>query len=101
MSMRDEARSVAEGLYTEAVRGLFGLIERRIEWRRANAQLLALEAERMVQSLRNRAAYPRVAFRNVKIWIWQARYRKHAARAYAENRMLSIACGVCPPKGRA
>lgn len=93
MSLRQEAREFAEDAYTKALDGLFQLIENRIEWRRANAHLLALEAERMVVLLK-RAPSP-VAFRKLKIRIWSARARKHAARAWANDHALAEACQLC------
>lgn len=97
--MRSIAREQAESVYRAAVAGLFGLIERRIEWRRANAHVLALEAERMIWLLRDRTTYPRVAFRRIKIRVWQYRYRKHAARAHANSKALAQACSLCPKGG--
>ena len=99
MSIRDLAREQAEAIYAEAIKGLFGMIERRIEWRRANAQQLALEAERMIVLL---ASDPRrVFFRKWRIGHWRRVQRKHAARAWATNRMLTMACRICPPGGGA
>ncbi len=90
MSLRSEARRQAEAFYTEAVRGAFGLIERRIEWRRANAELLALEAHRMADLLNDEPRF--VAFRKARVRTWRNRYRKHAARAWAQDQILAAAC---------
>lgn len=94
--MRAQAREMAAAAYETAVAGLFGLIENRIEWRRANAHLLALEAERMIYLLRTEPG--RVAFRRLRIRIWKARYRKHQARAWAADAHLAHACLLddCP-----
>lgn len=97
MSLRSIAREQAESIYVDAVRGLFALIERRINWRRANAPLLALEAERMIVLLRDDTGF--VALRKFRIAVWRARQRKHAARAWAQNRTLAMACKICPPEG--
>lgn len=94
MSLRSEARAAAADIYTQAVRGLFGLIERRIEWRRANAHLLALEAERMIVLLSSDQGF--VAFRKLRTAIWRMRYRKHSALSYAQNQQLAEACVICP-----
>ncbi len=95
--MRAIAREQAEALYKQAVQGLFGLIERRIEWRRANAHLLALEAERMVVLLTS--APERIPFRKLKIRFWRWKQRKHGARAWAADRAVAMACRICPEGG--
>ena len=94
--MRAHARAMAAEAYKTAVAGLFGLIENRIEWRRANAHLLALEAERMIYLLRTEPG--RVAFRGWRIRTWKARYRKHQARAWAADGRLAHECMLddCP-----
>lgn len=97
MSLRSLAREQAEALYAEAVRGLFGLIEHRIEWRRANAHQLALEAERMIVLLTTDPG--RVFLRKLRIGHWRRVQRKHAARAWAADRALTVACKICPPEG--
>lgn len=92
MSLRDQARREAEDMYREALKGLFRLIEDRIEWRRANASLLALEAKRMIALLRNDPG--RVAFRKARIAIWRRIERKHSARAWAADQLAACACGL-------
>lgn len=99
MSLRSVARDEAFAVYREAVRSVVGLILDRIEWRRANAQLLALEAERMIVLLTTDPSF--VAFRKLRIDVWRARQRKHAARAWAQDRALTMACRICPPEGGA
>lgn len=97
MSLRSEARKQAFAVYREAVRSVVGLILDRIEWRRANAQLLALEAERMIVLLTTDPSF--VAFRQLRIGHWRRVQRKHAARAWAQDRKLAMACRICPPDG--
>lgn len=97
MSLRSEARAHAFEIYREAVRSVVGLILERIEWRRANAQLLALEAERMIELLTTDPHF--VAFRKWRVGHWRRVQRKHAARAWAQDRKLTMACRICPPEG--
>ena len=87
--MRQAARVLAEQAYNDALVGMFGFIARRIEWRRANAHLLALEAEKMIDLLR---AADKVSFRRARIWTWSRRYRRHAARAWASDRLTATRC---------
>jgi|JI10StandDraft_1071094.scaffolds.fasta_scaffold166050_5 hypothetical protein len=91
-SMRQQAREFAEDAVSEAIDGLAGLIEHRIEWRRANAHVLALEAERMVYLLRTDPG--RVWFRKARIATWRKMHRKHAARAWAADQALAAACRI-------
>lgn len=98
MTMRAQARELAADVYREALAGLFGLIERRIEWRRANAPLLALEAEHMVELLEDAPGV--VLFRKARIRTWRNRWRRHEARALAAEdarvRALAVEClGRC------
>ncbi len=95
--MRSEARAHAFEIYREAVASVVGLILERIEWRRANAQLLALEAERMIVLLTTDPSF--VALRKLRINHWRRVQRKHAARAWAQDRTLTMACRICPPEG--
>jgi hypothetical protein len=97
MSLRDQARQQAEDIYREALKGLFRLIEDRIEWRRANAALLALEAGRMIHLLRTDPG--RVAMRRARIAIWRRIERKHKARAWAADQAEACACGIAPDRG--
>lgn len=90
--MRAQARELAEQAWRDAVSGLFGFIGDRIDWRRANAPQLALEAERMVYLLETDPGP--IAFRKLKIWHWRRVHRKHAARAWAASELLSRACGL-------
>lgn len=92
MSLRDQARKEAETIYREAIKGLFGLIERRIDWRRAHAPLLALEAKRMVFLLRTDPGV--VVLRKARINHWRRVERKHAARAWAADKLEACACGL-------
>jgi hypothetical protein len=92
MSLRNQARKAATDIYRQALQGIFGLIENRIQWRRANACLLALESERMIHLLATARSF--VAFRKLRVTIWRTRYRKHAARAYAQNRTTAHACAL-------
>lgn len=92
MSPRALARDVAEGIYHEAMRGAFGLIERRIDWRRANPTLLSLEAEAMIAALTADPGF--VAFRKLRIAHWRRVHRKHASRALAQDAVRARACGV-------
>jgi hypothetical protein len=87
--IRTVAREMAEDIYRETIRGMFGLIVNRIEWRRANAHLLALEAERMVYLLAHDQGF--VAFRRARLNHWRRVERKHSARAWASDRVLSAA----------
>lgn len=95
MSIRKDARDIATDIYTRALDGIFGLVERRVEWRRANAPLLALEAREMVTLLREAPGV--VWFRKLRIKTWRNRWRKHQARARASNALLAEACGLEGP----
>lgn len=95
MSIRNDAREFAENAYKQALAGLFQFVEDRIEWRWANAQLLALEAERMVHLLENDPG--RVAFRKLRIGHWRRRQRRFASKAWAQDNALAAACGICNP----
>jgi len=90
MTLRTQARSLAEDAYREALAGMFGLIERRIEWRWAHAPLLALEAERMVWLLERAPGH--TPFRRARIKTWTRRHRRHSARAWATSRATAAAC---------
>lgn len=92
MSLRREARAFAEDAVRSGIDGLAGLIENRIEWRRANAHVLALEAERMVYLLEHDPG--RVWFRKARIATWRKAHRKHAARAWAADHALAAACRI-------
>lgn len=95
MSLRSEARQFAEEAVRRGIDGLAGLIEHRIEWRRANAHVLALTAARMVFLLRTDPGY--VALRKVRIAAWRKAHRKHAARAWAADQALAAVCRVSTP----
>lgn len=90
MSMRDEARDFAASVIQRAIDGVIGLIERRIDWRRAHAHLLALEAQYMVDHL------PR--WRWLAILRWRAQHRKWAGRAWAADHQLACACSLRKPE---
>lgn len=94
IGLRNVARREAAEIYRAVSRELFGFIERRIEWRRANAPLLALEAKHMVQLLEDAPGF--IWFRKARLADWRNRWRKHEARALAadELRMLALACGL-------
>lgn len=93
-SLRSDARQFAEDAMQRATDGFFGLIERRIEWRREHPHLLALEAERMVYLLERQRSF--VAFRKWRLVDWRARHRKWAARAWAADQQLAAKCGLGP-----
>lgn len=95
MSLRSDARKFAEDAYKQALRGLFQFVEDRIDWRWANAPLLALEAERMVYSLEHDPR--RIAFRKIRIDYWRNRARRFGAKAWAQDHVLAAACGICHP----
>ncbi|HKY50517.1 MAG TPA: hypothetical protein VJP45_04610 [Candidatus Limnocylindria bacterium] len=40
-----------------------------------------------------------VAFRKLRVGHWRRVHRVHAARAWAQDRKLAMACRVCPPDG--
>ena len=92
--LRTIATQQAEAVYREVMRGVFGLILERIEWRWDNAALLALRAKRMIVLLTTGPG--RVAFRRLRIRFWRARYRVHSARAWAADSLLASACDVWP-----
>lgn len=84
-ALADQARQFAE----HAVDGAFGVLERRIEWRRAHAHRLALEAQFMVEHL------PRWRF--LARARWRAQARVWQGRAWAEDQELARECGVGSP----
>lgn len=92
MTLRAQARKAAASVYRETLEGLFGLIERRIEWRRANAPLLALEAKHMVELLEDAPGF--IPFRRWRLADWRNRWRRHEARARAADELLAAACGL-------
>lgn len=84
MNHRALARTFVEGVAAAAL----GLVERRIEWRRANAHELELEARRMVHLLETDPN--RVPFRAWRVGHWRRVERKHAARAWAANEAKAL-----------
>lgn len=90
--MRREAQLFAEQAYTQALRSMFELVERRIDWRWANATMLALRARRMAELLTKDPG--RVAFRKARIQTWRRRARRHEARAWATEQALASACSL-------
>lgn len=85
MNHRALARTFVEGVAAAAL----GFVERRIDWRRANAHELELEARRMVHLLERDPH--RVPFRNARIGHWRRRERRFAAMAWAQNEAKAIA----------
>jgi len=93
VSLRREAREFADAAVKQAIDGLFGLIERRIEWRRAHPHRLALEHGRMVYLLQREPGF--VPFRKARIRRHRRLEMKHASRAWAVDHELASRCGVC------
>lgn len=85
-----QARETALQMYREALSALGEAIIEFVQWRYANAELLALEAKAMLHSLRTDTQF--VAARWLRIAIWRKRYRKHAARAWAKDALLAQTC---------
>jgi hypothetical protein len=92
MTLRGQAKRWAEDEVRQALAGLFGLVERRILWRRAHAALLAKTAERMVYLLETAPGV--ILFRTARLAHWRHWQRIHAARAWADDQLIASACGL-------
>ena len=90
--MRKEAQAWALEAYRSALAGVLGAIDARIQWRWDNAHMLALRAQRMAHLLAH--APGRIALRRLRIRLWLAAERRHAAKAWAQNAAEAQACGL-------
>lgn len=91
--MRREAQAWALEAYRSALEGVLGLIHLRLEWRWDNAHMLALRAKRMAFLIET--APGRIALRKLRVRLWKAAERRHAAKAWAQNAAEAQACGLC------
>lgn len=96
-AMRDEAEKFARDKVTEALKGLFGIIEHQLERRQsaAFAAEMSLKHERLALLLR--AAKFRILAREARIRRHQYLAMRWSATAYARNAVIAGACKVCPP----
>jgi hypothetical protein len=93
LSLRSEARTLAEDSIRSAIQSLGLAIERRLQWRWDNAPLLAREAELMVLLLEHDPG--RVVLRRVRVGHWTRRHRRFAAKAWAQDPAFAEACRIC------
>ncbi len=107
MSLRDEARDLAEQSIASAVRELPEMagaaidaidraIQRRIEWRWKNAPLLYWEAEHMLAFLHMpEDVVGPIRYRGIKLTRWSRRRIRFAAMAWAQDPSFAEHCKIC------
>lgn len=95
--LREDAEKFARDKVTEALKGLFGLIEHQLERRQsaAFAAEMSLKHERLAY-LMHTAKFHIVA-RDARVRRQQRLAMRWSATAYARNAVIAGACKVCAP----
>lgn len=96
-AMREDAEKFARDKVTEALQGLFGLIEKQIERRQsaAFAAEMSLKHERLAFLMHN--APFKIVARDARVQRQQRLAMRWSATAYARNAVIAGACKICKP----